>query len=64
MHERMLDKKHVPNEEDIQNYIGEKAAENVIKIKNALEKFFVITMGLKFPFGNNYGWGYKVTTNF
>ena len=60
MYERLLDKNNVPNEEDIQKYIGGKAAKNIDKIKNTLEKVFEINMELKFPFGNNYGWGYKV----
>ena len=61
MYERMLDKKVIPNTGDIQKYIGEKATQNIQKIKSELEKIFDIQMELKFPFGNNYGWGYKVS---
>ena len=61
MYERLLEKKITPNEDDIKKYIGEKAVKNVEKIKNALEKVLEITMEIKFPFGNNYGWGYKVS---
>jgi len=61
MYERLLDKNIVPCTENIQKYIGMKAVKNVEKIKNALEKVFEINMELKFPFGKNYGWGYKVS---
>ena len=61
MHERMLDKNNVPNEDDIKNHIGEKSVGYIEIIKKSLEKIFDINMELKFPFGNNYGWGYKVS---
>jgi hypothetical protein len=59
MYERMLDKKSVPTEEEINEYIGEYSVECIHIIKDSLEKVFEITIELKFPFGNNYGWGYK-----
>jgi hypothetical protein len=61
MYERMLDKKCIPNENSINDYIGQNAIKNIQLIKNGLEKIFEINMELKFPFGNNYGWGYKVS---
>jgi hypothetical protein len=61
MYERMLNKKVVPTEEDIKEYIGKKSTENIELIKNGLEKIFEINMELKFPFGNKYGWGYKIS---
>ncbi len=61
MHERMLNKQSVPTESEINEYIGSAAVENMKSIKETLEKIFEITMELKFPFGNNYGWGYKVS---
>ncbi|MCL2765955.1 MAG: DUF3788 domain-containing protein [Treponema sp.] len=60
--ERMLNKQVVPAESEINDHIGIKSAENIELIKNALEKEFEIKMELKFPFGNDYGWGYKVST--
>ena len=57
----MLDKNNVPKEEDIRNHIGEKSIDHIEIIKNSLQKMFEINMELKFPFGNNYGWGYKVS---
>jgi hypothetical protein len=60
-HERMLDKKTIPTEKEINEHIGKKSAENILTIKQSLEKIFEISIELKFPFGNNYGWGYKVS---
>ena len=59
---RMLNKHVIPTESVINDYIGIKSVKNIELIKNALEKIFEIKMELKFPFGNNYGWGYKVST--
>jgi len=61
MYERMLNKQVVPNEDEIKEYIGGKAFENIKLIKNGLSNIFEVKMELKFPFGNNYGWGYKVS---
>jgi hypothetical protein len=59
---RMLDKKTVPTEDEINEYIGKKAVENVLLIKNCLQKSMEVNTELKFPFGNNYGWGYKFSS--
>jgi hypothetical protein len=61
VHERMLDKQNIPNEDEIKEHVGKKAVENIEAIKNGLEKVFEIKIELKFPFGNRYGWGYKVS---
>ena len=62
MYERMLNKQVIPTEDEINKYIGKKSVENIKLIKNGLENIFEINMELKFPFGNNYGWGYKVSS--
>ena len=61
MYERMLNKKETPTKIDIEKHIGKKSVENIEIIKNGLGKYFELNMELKFPFGNNYGWGYKVS---
>ena len=55
----MLNKNIVPSENDIKEHIGKKSFENMELIKKGLEGKFKINTELKFPFGNNYGWGYK-----
>jgi hypothetical protein len=59
MYERMLNKNIIPSENDIKEHIGKKSFENIELIKSGLRKIFNINFELKFPFGNNYGWGYK-----
>jgi len=61
MYERMLNKQNIPEENEIKEHIGKKSIENIEIIKNGLEKIFEINIELKFPFGNDYGWGYKVS---
>jgi hypothetical protein len=62
MYERILDKKNIPTAKFIKKYMGEEAVENSELLKKALKKVFEINVELKYPFGNNYGWGYKVST--
>ena len=62
MYERMLNKQVIPTQDEINEFIGKKSVENIKLIKNGLENIFEINMELKFPFGNNYGWGYKVSS--
>jgi hypothetical protein len=61
MYERMLDKLEEPSITDIEDYIGSNAASSIQILKRNLEENFQITYELKFPFGNTYGWGYKVS---
>jgi hypothetical protein len=61
MYERMLNKEIVPKENTIKEFIGEKAFEKINLIKNALENIMEIKMELRFPYGNKYGWGYKIS---
>jgi len=61
MPERMLNKKIIPTEEEIIKFIGRKSKDNIEFLINCLNNVFKINMELKFPFGNNYGWGYKVS---
>jgi hypothetical protein len=57
----MLNKKVVPTAKEIKEYIGKQAVENSELLKKSLEKIFELNVELKFPFGKNYGWGYKVS---
>jgi hypothetical protein len=59
MYERMLDKNNVPNENEIRDHIGKKSVEYIQLIKDTLEKIFDTKIELRFPYGNDYGWGYK-----
>ena len=61
MYERMLNKQIIPTEDEIRNFIGNKSVENMETLMNCLNRIFEINVELKFPFGNNYGWGYKIS---
>ena len=60
MYERMLNKKVVPTDEEIMEHIGKKSIENIELIKKSLEKIHDTIFELRFPYGNKYGWGYRV----
>ena len=61
MNERMLNKKIIPTENDIKNYIGKNAVENLNVLLGALEKVFDLNIKLRFPYGKDYGWSYKLS---
>ena len=61
MYERMLNKQITPTEDEIKEFIGIKSVENMEILMNSLNPIFEIHAELKFPFGNNYGWGYKIS---
>jgi hypothetical protein len=60
MYERMLNKEYLPNVCEIQKYIGEKANKYINSFIGNLRNVYEVKTELKFPFGNKYGWGYKV----
>ena len=57
----MLNKQSAPTEDEIKEFIGVKSVENMEILLDSLNKIFEINAELKFPFGNNYGWGYKIS---
>jgi len=56
----MLNKEVLPNACEINKFIGKKANTYVNRIIANLRQAFNLQIELKFPFGNNYGWGYKL----
>lgn len=59
MYERMNDKLNIPSEDEILSYIGKNSEELLMYFETLLSLRYDLTKELKFPFGNNYGWGYK-----
>ena len=57
--QRMLDKSTTPNEAAIQAHMGSQGFRRLAKMENILNADYDLTRELKFPFGNEYGWGYK-----
>ncbi|HPX25310.1 MAG TPA: DUF3788 family protein [Treponemataceae bacterium] len=59
MSERLIDKLNPPTESEIINIIGKDSYTALKKIEDALTCIFDLKIDLKYPFGENYGWGYK-----
>ncbi len=59
MSERMLNKNSKPSDDEIKQFIGDDAYACLLLIQKKLSAVFELKVELKFPFGNNYGWGYK-----
>ena len=56
---RMLDKNFTPTKAEIFKHLGNTGQLLLTKFDEALSKQYDVKKELKFPFGNNYGWGYK-----
>lgn len=56
---RMLDKRKKPTDEAIDRYLGEESAARLHALEDHLRQTYTLNRELRFPFGNNYGWGYK-----
>lgn len=54
-----MDKSKEPAASEIDNLLGKEAAERLTKLEAFLQDSYDLVRELKFPFGNNYGWGYK-----
>ncbi|MDN3956334.1 DUF3788 family protein [Sporolactobacillus laevolacticus] len=57
--ERLLDKNIAPSFSEISDLLGEKAIKRLDEFEGYLNSHYDLVRALKFPFGNNYGWGYK-----
>lgn len=59
MYERMLNKEVMPTEQDIMTFMGERISQLASIFESNLQNRYDLARELRFPFGNNYGWGYK-----
>lgn len=59
MGERMLDKSKEPSLDDIKNYLGKESFQFLLDFESGLSKRYNLVRNLKFPFGNDYGWGFQ-----
>lgn len=55
----MLNKNIQPSIEEIEAYIKAEGYERLLKIDHFLNESYDLSRELRFPFGNNYGWGFK-----
>lgn len=59
MYERMLDKARRPSPQDVRRALGEAAYALLCELEAQLQSRYRLAAELRFPFGDNYGWGYK-----
>lgn len=59
MYERMLDKLKEPSIKEIHEVIGDNSILLLNTFEEIMKQRYELKRDLKFPFGNNYGWGYK-----
>ena len=59
MYERMLNKLKKPSITEIHEYIGEYSFLLLNNFEETMNQCYDLKRELRFPFGNNYGWGYK-----
>jgi hypothetical protein len=59
MHERLLDKNDPPGEDRIREWTGPEGYALLLELEAFLGSHYQLSKELRFPFGNQYGWGYK-----
>lgn len=59
MYERLLDKNNPPTADFIKEFVGIKSYTALAQFEDFLNNNYHLSKEIKFPFGNNYGWGYK-----
>ena len=59
--QRLSEKLHQPTEEFIQIFMGDEAWRRLLDFEDMLKANYDLNRELKFPFGDNYGWGFRYT---
>ena len=59
MYERLTDKNNPPSIDFIETFIGERNCSILMQLETFLSSKYSLLREMKFPFGSNYGWGYK-----
>ena len=59
MYERLLDKNNPPASDFIREFVGAKSYALLLQFEDFLNNNYHLSKETKFPFGKNYGWGYK-----
>lgn len=56
---RLTEKFHEPPEGLIRLFVGDEAWERLIRFEELLRERYDLSREMKFPFGNEYGWGFR-----
>ena len=59
MYERLLDRNSEPAAEQVKEYLGRESYKRLSALEEYLQAHYRLSKEMRFPFGNNYGWGYK-----
>jgi len=59
MYERLLDKNNEPALKQVKAHMGSKSYKRLLVFEEYLQGHYQVSKEMRFPFGNNYGWGYK-----
>lgn len=59
---RFLEKNRAPTPQEIEQRLGPEAMQRLHVLDDYLTGHYDIVRELKFPFGNQYGWGYKYSS--
>ena len=59
MPERMTDKTQTPTAAEIDAFIGSTSQKRLVLLEEQLATRYDLSRELRFPFGKDYGWGYK-----
>lgn len=56
---RLTEKFHQPTEEFIRLFMGDDAWQRLMRFEEMLRERYDLNREMKFPFGNEYGWGFR-----
>lgn len=56
---RFTEKYHKPTEEFVQLFMGDDAWQRLMRFEDMLRERYDLNREMKFPFGNEYGWGFR-----
>lgn len=59
MFERLLDKNHRPDDDEIERFLGQESSLRLRGLEEYLNQNYNFVKDLRFPFGGGYGWGWK-----
>lgn len=56
---RLVEKHHQPTEEFVRQFMGDDAWQRLTRFEKMLGERYDLNREIKFPFGNDYGWGFR-----
>ncbi|MDR0930799.1 MAG: DUF3788 family protein [Clostridiales bacterium] len=60
---RLNDKAIHPTQEFVRDFMGDNAWQRLMRFEDMLRQRYNLGVEMKFPFGNEYGWGFRYSHN-